>query len=164
MAPWTGIKLFDIIQHGSPELEYVDLKRVALLLYWMSLLSASFPFRDIPFKYGIFWSKHIRLYKLYDKFLEDPLIVYVINHALTFKQPAILKIAMDDIVKDADRLVSSLANKVAKTFDFSIRGASSRSCNYVLNTLIQCDRDHNILGVESRNIIGENYVEMKQKL
>ncbi|KAL1560195.1 Protein MICROTUBULE ORGANIZATION 1, variant 2 [Salvia divinorum] len=37
---------------------------------------------------------------------------------------------MDDIVKDADRLV-------AKTFDFSLTGASSRSCKYVLNTLMQ---------------------------
>ncbi|KAI3456298.1 hypothetical protein Pfo_012961 [Paulownia fortunei] len=44
---------------------------------------------------------------------------------------------MDDIVKDADRLVSCLANKVAKTFDFSLAGASSRSCKYVLNTLMQ---------------------------
>ncbi|KAL8152166.1 hypothetical protein V2J09_009926 [Rumex salicifolius] len=45
--------------------------------------------------------------------------------------------AMDDIVKDADRLVSCLANKVATTFDFSLSGASSRSCKYVLNTLMQ---------------------------
>lgn len=45
--------------------------------------------------------------------------------------------AMDEIVKDADRLVSCLANKVAKTFDFSLMGASSRSCKYVLNTLMQ---------------------------
>lgn len=45
--------------------------------------------------------------------------------------------AMDDIVKDADRLVSCLANKVAKTFDFSLTGQSSRSCKYVLNTLMQ---------------------------
>ncbi|KAH6829059.1 ARM repeat superfamily protein [Perilla frutescens var. hirtella] len=37
---------------------------------------------------------------------------------------------MDGIVKDADRLV-------AKTFDFSLSGASSRSCKYVLNTLMQ---------------------------
>ncbi|KAL2473261.1 Protein MOR1 [Forsythia ovata] len=44
---------------------------------------------------------------------------------------------MDDIVKDADRLVSCLANKVAKTFDFSLTGASSRACKYVLNTLMQ---------------------------
>ncbi|XP_074272176.1 protein MOR1-like isoform X2 [Silene latifolia] len=45
--------------------------------------------------------------------------------------------AIDDIVKDADRLVSILAIKVAKTFDFSLTGASSRSCKYVLNTLVQ---------------------------
>ncbi|KAM7271007.1 hypothetical protein ACFE04_030221 [Oxalis oulophora] len=45
--------------------------------------------------------------------------------------------AMDGIVKDADRLVSCLANKVAMTFDFSLTGASSRSCKYVLNTLMQ---------------------------
>ncbi|CAI0546153.1 unnamed protein product [Linum tenue] len=44
---------------------------------------------------------------------------------------------MDELVKDADRLVSCLANKVAKTFDFSLTGASSRSCKYVLNTLMQ---------------------------
>ncbi|KAK3188824.1 hypothetical protein Dsin_028385 [Dipteronia sinensis] len=44
---------------------------------------------------------------------------------------------MEDLVKDADRLVSCLANKVAKTFDFSLTGASSRSCKYVLNTLMQ---------------------------
>ncbi|XP_010518980.1 PREDICTED: protein MOR1 [Tarenaya hassleriana] len=45
--------------------------------------------------------------------------------------------AIDELVKDADRLVSCLANKVAKTFDFSLMGASSRSCKYVLNTLMQ---------------------------
>ncbi|KAK1352806.1 hypothetical protein POM88_052644 [Heracleum sosnowskyi] len=45
--------------------------------------------------------------------------------------------AMDDVLKDADRLVSCLANKVAKTFDLSLMGASSRSCKYVLNTLMQ---------------------------
>ncbi|XAR66434.1 hypothetical protein NMG60_11012669 [Bertholletia excelsa] len=44
---------------------------------------------------------------------------------------------MEDILKDADRLVSCLASKVAKTFDFSLNGASSRSCKYVLNTLMQ---------------------------
>ncbi|KAK2999384.1 hypothetical protein RJ639_023164, partial [Escallonia herrerae] len=38
--------------------------------------------------------------------------------------------AMEDVLKDADRLV-------AKTFDFSLTGASSRSCKYVLNTLMQ---------------------------
>ncbi|XP_062102767.1 protein MOR1-like [Humulus lupulus] len=45
--------------------------------------------------------------------------------------------AMDELIKDADKLVSCLANKVAKTFDFSLIGASSRSCKYVLNTLMQ---------------------------
>ncbi|KAI3495503.1 hypothetical protein L1887_37844 [Cichorium endivia] len=44
---------------------------------------------------------------------------------------------MDDLAKDADKLVSCLAAKVAKTFDFSLMGASSRSCKYVLNTLMQ---------------------------
>ncbi|KAG6698376.1 hypothetical protein I3842_08G016300 [Carya illinoinensis] len=44
---------------------------------------------------------------------------------------------MEELVKDADRLVSCLANKVATTFDFSLTGASSRSCKYVLNTLMQ---------------------------
>ncbi|XP_065847953.1 protein MOR1 [Euphorbia lathyris] len=44
---------------------------------------------------------------------------------------------MNELVKDADRLVSCLASKVAKTFDFSLTGASSRSCKYVLNTLMQ---------------------------
>ncbi|XP_047149304.1 protein MOR1 [Vigna umbellata] len=46
-------------------------------------------------------------------------------------------IVMDELVKDADRLVSCLANKVARTFDFNLTGASSRSCKYVLNTLMQ---------------------------
>ncbi|KAJ4976564.1 hypothetical protein NE237_001670 [Protea cynaroides] len=45
--------------------------------------------------------------------------------------------ALDDLIKDADRLVACLATKVAKTFDFSLGGASSRSCKYVLNTLMQ---------------------------
>ncbi|KAJ6297858.1 hypothetical protein OIU76_019049 [Salix suchowensis] len=44
---------------------------------------------------------------------------------------------MDELVKDADRLVSCLANKVSRTFDFSLTGASSRACKYVLNTLMQ---------------------------
>ncbi|KZV45890.1 hypothetical protein F511_32448 [Dorcoceras hygrometricum] len=38
--------------------------------------------------------------------------------------------SMGDILKDADRLI-------VKTFDFSLNGASSRSCKYVLNTLMQ---------------------------
>nr|GMD09039.1 Protein MOR1 [Ipomoea batatas] len=37
---------------------------------------------------------------------------------------------MDEILKDADRLVLCLANKVGKTFEFSLMGASSRSCKY----------------------------------
>ncbi|KAI4304346.1 hypothetical protein MLD38_039873 [Melastoma candidum] len=44
---------------------------------------------------------------------------------------------VDEFLKDADRLVSCLADKVARTFDFSLAGASSRSCKYVLNTLMQ---------------------------
>ncbi|XP_057847026.2 protein MOR1 isoform X2 [Cryptomeria japonica] len=45
--------------------------------------------------------------------------------------------AMDDLVRDSDRLVSCLTTKVAKTFNLSLSGASSRSCKYVLNTLMQ---------------------------
>ncbi|BFG14545.1 hypothetical protein CerSpe_008190 [Prunus speciosa] len=45
--------------------------------------------------------------------------------------------AMDELVRDADRLVSRLADKATKTFEFSLTGASSRSCKYVLNTLMQ---------------------------
>ncbi|KAH7416157.1 hypothetical protein KP509_14G078100 [Ceratopteris richardii] len=44
---------------------------------------------------------------------------------------------VDDIVKDADRLVFSLTKKVASTFHLGLGGASSRSCKYVLNTLMQ---------------------------
>ncbi|CAH9141710.1 unnamed protein product [Cuscuta epithymum] len=51
---------------------------------------------------------------------------------------------MDQIVKDADKLVSCLANKVAKTFEFSLMGASSRSCKYVLNTLMQTFQNKNL--------------------
>ncbi|ONK78042.1 uncharacterized protein A4U43_C02F13600 [Asparagus officinalis] len=43
----------------------------------------------------------------------------------------------EELVKEADRLVSSLATMVPKTFNFSLSGASSRSCKYVLNTLMQ---------------------------
>ncbi|THU56074.1 hypothetical protein C4D60_Mb11t13430 [Musa balbisiana] len=45
--------------------------------------------------------------------------------------------AIEDIAKDADRLVSCLATMVPNTFNFSLSGASSRSCKYVLNTLMQ---------------------------
>ncbi|CAM8905774.1 unnamed protein product [Rhodiola kirilowii] len=44
---------------------------------------------------------------------------------------------MEEIMKDTDRLVACLANKVPTTFDYSLAGASSRSCKYVLNTLMQ---------------------------
>uniref|UniRef100_A0A1D1XIA6 Protein MOR1 n=1 Tax=Anthurium amnicola TaxID=1678845 RepID=A0A1D1XIA6_9ARAE len=44
---------------------------------------------------------------------------------------------LEDLVKEADKLVSCLANMVPKTFGFSLAGASSRSCKYVLNTLMQ---------------------------
>ncbi|KAL4563181.1 hypothetical protein LXL04_027217 [Taraxacum kok-saghyz] len=43
---------------------------------------------------------------------------------------------MDDLVKDVDRLVSLLADKVAKAFEFCLMDASSRFCKYVLNTLM----------------------------
>ncbi|XP_020521683.1 protein MOR1 isoform X2 [Amborella trichopoda] len=61
----------------------------------------------------------------------------VICHELTQATNDSESIAMEDLVKDADRLVSCLATKVPKTFDFSLAGASSRSCKYVLNTLMQ---------------------------
>ncbi|KAF9673107.1 hypothetical protein SADUNF_Sadunf11G0114300 [Salix dunnii] len=53
---------------------------------------------------------------------------------------------MAELVKDADRLLAILkfncflvfsSGQVARTFDFSLTGASSRSCKYVLNTLMQ---------------------------
>ncbi|XP_020588721.1 protein MOR1 isoform X3 [Phalaenopsis equestris] len=43
----------------------------------------------------------------------------------------------EDLVKETDRLVSCLATMVPRTFNFSFSGASSRSCKYVLNTLMQ---------------------------
>ncbi|OVA00544.1 HEAT [Macleaya cordata] len=99
----------------------------------------------------------------------------VVCHELALATNDSESTAMDDLVKDADRLVSCLATKakrtsnslihiflslmslpfriferlgaskclnlylkqVAKTFDFSLAGASSRSCKYVLNTLMQ---------------------------
>uniref|UniRef100_A0A804NBS7 Protein MOR1 n=1 Tax=Zea mays TaxID=4577 RepID=A0A804NBS7_MAIZE len=47
---------------------------------------------------------------------------------------------LEDLIKEADRLVSCLAVMVPKTFNFSLSGASSRSCKYVLNTLMQIKR------------------------
>lgn len=46
-------------------------------------------------------------------------------------------VLLDDLAKDADRLVFSLTKKVATTFNLGLGGASSRSCKYVLNTLMQ---------------------------
>ncbi|XP_024517263.1 protein MOR1 [Selaginella moellendorffii] len=43
----------------------------------------------------------------------------------------------DDFAKDADRLVRILTLKVTTTFNMGLGGASSRSCKYVLNTLMQ---------------------------
>ncbi|KAK1667612.1 hypothetical protein QYE76_055771 [Lolium multiflorum] len=44
---------------------------------------------------------------------------------------------LDDLIKEAYRLVSCLSVMVPKTFNFSLAGASSRSCKYALNTLMQ---------------------------
>ncbi|XP_027924008.1 protein MOR1-like [Vigna unguiculata] len=46
-------------------------------------------------------------------------------------------IVMDELVKDADRLVLDLANKAGRTFHSILTGASSRCCQHVLNTLMQ---------------------------
>ncbi|VFQ87609.1 unnamed protein product [Cuscuta campestris] len=51
---------------------------------------------------------------------------------------------MEQVLKDADKLVSCLANKVSKTFKFSLTGDSSRSCKYVLNTLMQTFQNRNL--------------------
>ncbi|GAB2298703.1 Protein MICROTUBULE ORGANIZATION 1, variant 2 [Dionaea muscipula] len=61
----------------------------------------------------------------------------VVCHELTLAMNDPEGSSLDELVKDTDRLVSCLATKVAKTFDFSLTGASSRSCKYVLNTLMQ---------------------------
>ncbi|VFQ87617.1 unnamed protein product [Cuscuta campestris] len=50
----------------------------------------------------------------------------------------------EQILKDADKLVSCLANKVSETFKFSLTGDSSRSCKYVLNTLMQTFQNRNL--------------------
>lgn len=61
----------------------------------------------------------------------------VVCHELTQATSDPESSAMDELVKEADRLVSSLATMVPRTFNFSLSGASSRSCKYVLNTLMQ---------------------------
>ncbi|KAL6546635.1 Protein MICROTUBULE ORGANIZATION 1 [Orobanche minor] len=66
----------------------------------------------------------------------------------------------DDILKDTDRLVSCLANKVAKTFDFSLNGASSRSCKYVLNTLMQTFQNKRLAHAVQENTLGSLITEL----
>ncbi|PKA51818.1 Protein MOR1 [Apostasia shenzhenica] len=44
---------------------------------------------------------------------------------------------IEDLLKETDRLVSCLATMVPETFNVSFSGGSSRSCKYVLNTLMQ---------------------------
>ncbi|KAJ6844297.1 protein MOR1-like [Iris pallida] len=61
----------------------------------------------------------------------------VVCHELTQATNDPESSAIEELVKEADRLVSCLAAMVPKTFHFSLSGASSRSCKYVLNTLMQ---------------------------
>ncbi|XP_039050347.1 protein MOR1-like isoform X2 [Hibiscus syriacus] len=67
---------------------------------------------------------------------------------------------MDELMKDADRLVSCLANKVAKTFDFSLTGASSRSCKYVLNTLMQTFQNKRLAHAVKENTLDNLITEL----
>ncbi|XP_039113731.1 protein MOR1 [Dioscorea cayenensis subsp. rotundata] len=61
----------------------------------------------------------------------------VICHELTQATTDPENSVIEDLAKEADRLVECLAAMVPKTFNFSLSGASSRSCKYVLNTLMQ---------------------------
>ncbi|KAH7654180.1 cytoskeleton-associated protein 5 [Dioscorea alata] len=61
----------------------------------------------------------------------------VICHELTQATTDPENSVIEDLAKEADRLVGCLAAMVPKTFNFSLSGASSRSCKYVLNTLMQ---------------------------
>lgn len=67
---------------------------------------------------------------------------------------------IDELVKDADRLVSCLANKVAKTFDFSLTGASSRACKYVLNTLMQTFQNKRLAHAVKENTLDNLITEL----
>ncbi|XP_054776764.1 protein MOR1 [Prosopis cineraria] len=67
---------------------------------------------------------------------------------------------MDQLVKDADKLVSCLANKVARTFDFSLTGASSRSCKYVLNTLMQTFQNKRLAYAVKENTLDSLITEL----
>ncbi|XP_042752685.1 protein MOR1 [Lactuca sativa] len=64
---------------------------------------------------------------------------------------------MDDLAKDADRIVCCLAYKVAITFDFSLMGESSRPCKYVLNTLMQIFQNKRLAHVVSERTL-ENLI------
>ncbi|KAL4587853.1 hypothetical protein LXL04_000727 [Taraxacum kok-saghyz] len=44
---------------------------------------------------------------------------------------------VDELVENADKLIFCLADKMANIFHFSLMDESSRSCKYVLNTLMQ---------------------------
>ncbi|KAJ0975552.1 hypothetical protein J5N97_017517 [Dioscorea zingiberensis] len=61
----------------------------------------------------------------------------VVCHELTQATTDPENSVIEDLVKESDRLVACLAAMVPKTFNFSLSGASSRSCKYVLNTLMQ---------------------------
>lgn len=67
---------------------------------------------------------------------------------------------VDDIVKDADRLVSILSNKVSKTFEFSLTGGSSRSCKYVLNTLMQAFQNRTLAHAVKENTLHDLITEL----
>ncbi|XWS20791.1 hypothetical protein CRYUN_Cryun31cG0132900 [Craigia yunnanensis] len=67
---------------------------------------------------------------------------------------------IDELVKDADRLVSCLANKVAKTFDFTLTGASARSCKYVLNTLMQTFQNKRLAYAVKENTLDNLITEL----
>ncbi|XP_022977426.1 protein MOR1-like [Cucurbita maxima] len=68
--------------------------------------------------------------------------------------------AMDELAKDADRLVLCLATKVAKTFDYSLTGASSRSCKYVLNTLMQTFQNKRLAYAVKENTLDNLITEL----
>ncbi|KMZ71606.1 Protein MOR1, partial [Zostera marina] len=61
----------------------------------------------------------------------------VICHELTQVTTDPENIEIEDLVDEAERLVSCLSHMVPKSFDLILAGTSSRSCKYVLNTLMQ---------------------------
>ncbi|KAG6594399.1 Protein MOR1, partial [Cucurbita argyrosperma subsp. sororia] len=68
--------------------------------------------------------------------------------------------SMDELTRDADRLVLCLATKVAKTFDYSLTGASSRSCKYVLNTLMQTFQNKRLAHAVKENTLNSLITEL----